>query len=458
MNRRLLILLLAAAFVLHMPAPATSAQSPAGEIIRLVNELRAARGLPPFSPDGALMAAAQSHAEWMAANMSYTHTGAGGSTPQQRATAAGYRGYVAENIVGGTNLSPGQGVVWWENSAIHYATMTSTRHIHVGAGFASAGGQNMYVLLVGVPSDYVPAPGSSPVRQAPAPPVVVPVTRAAPREDGSIVHVVQIGQTAWDIAAVYGVDLATLLRLNNLPDDPILLPGDEILVQPAEGATPLPPGPLTHKVQPGQSAWAIAARYRITLDELLYLNNLGPNPVLQPGDTLIIRLAPGQTPPPTWTPTTPPTTYTVRSGDTLWSIAARYGLTLDDLLALNGLSMDSVILPGEELRIRPEAPSAPSSTPAPTDTPTPASGITVAAGLTTTPSPTATLPPSPAPATITPRPTLALPTPTPVTVAPGGRPGNTLIGVAVIGLGLLLLAGMAAIELYERHGKRGGSR
>jgi len=457
MNRRLLtLLLLAAALALHVPAAPTSAQSPADQIISLVNALRAARGLPPYSPNAALMAAAQSHANWMAANGSYTHTGEGGSTPQQRATAAGYQGYVAENIVGGTNLSPGQGVVWWENSAIHYATMTSTRHIHVGAGFASAGGQNMYVLVVGVPSDYAPAPGSPPVRQAPAPPVAVPVTRSAPREDGSIVHEVQIGQTAWDIAAVYGVDLATLLRINGLPDDPILLPGDEIIVQPAAGATPLPPQPLTHKVQAGQSAWAIAARYGLTLDELLYLNGLGPDPVIQPGDTLIIRLAEGQEPPPTWTPTTPPTTHTVRSGDTLWSIAARYGLSLDDLLALNGLSMESVIMPGQELRIRAEAPPAPSPTPAPTDTPPPTAGIAVAAGETaTTPAATPavaspTPAPSPAPPTLTPRPTLALPTPTPIAVAPGGRISNILVGAVVIGLGLLLLGGMAAVELYER--------
>lgn len=473
MKTRVLRLTLIAALLLPLwlanplqPAPSVSAQS-AAEIISLVNDLRASLGLPGFSLNGALMVAAQSHAEWMAANMAYTHTGANGTRPQQRASAAGYAGYVSENIVGGTNMSPRQGVVWWENSAIHYQTMTSTRHIHVGAGYATANGQNMYVLVIGVPSDYAPAPGTSAAAelQAEAPVIVIPVTKAEPREDGAIVHQVQMGQTAWDVAAVYDVELRTLLRLNNLPDDPILFPGDELYVRPPDGATLPPADPLTHTVQEGQSAWSIAARYNLSLGELLDLNGLPQGALLQPGEQIIIRLAAGQSPPPTRTPTPLPTTHRVQEGDSLWSIAIRYDLAIDDLLGLNGLTMESVIVPGDELVIRQVTPTIP-----PTLTPpaTPTFAAIVAAAPTATPTPTpitGELGPAvtvvseatPIPrATATLLPTLPLPTENPAPPpASTGRMRNIVIGAAVIGLGLLALAGMAAVELYDRLNKRG---
>ncbi len=340
MRTRLAILLLVLPAVLlggllHSTIPARAQSS--GEVISLVNEFRAARGLAALGVDGALMAAAQGHADWMAANGTFGHTGAGGSSPQQRATAAGYPGYVAENFVVGTNLSPRQGLIWWENSPIHYATLVSTRYAHVGVGYARYGSQNIYVLVAGSPTGYTPPAGGQAARQAPPPIVVIPVTRAEPREDGALVHVVQMGQTAWDIAAVYEVDLAELLRLNALADDPILFPGDEVYVHLPEGVSIPPPEPLSHTVQEGQSAWSIAARYGLTLDELLDLNGLAQEYVLQPGDVIVIRLAPGQSPPPTRTPIPAPTTHTVQAGESLWSIAARYGLTLDDLLAMNGL-------------------------------------------------------------------------------------------------------------------------
>ncbi len=262
MTRRLLLIVLFLVVPLAPglgPAPTAAQSSPAYEIIRLVNDLRASLGLPPYQINGALMAAAQGHADWMAANRSYTHAGAGGSRPQDRAAAAGYQGYVAENIVGGTHMSPQQGLVWWQNSSIHYRTMTSTRHTEVGAGDAPSGDQNMYVLVVGQPAGYVPpsGPTAGGADQANTdddrePVVVIPVEVSQPREDGSIVHVVQSGQTIWDIAAVYGVDMADLLRRNHLPaNDPIILPGEAIVVRPPDNATALPAGPLTHTVRSG---------------------------------------------------------------------------------------------------------------------------------------------------------------------------------------------------------------
>ena len=74
---------------------------PASEILQLINQFRASQGLPPFEYNGVLASAAQGHANWMAANVAISHTGAGGSSPQTRAATVGFSGYVVENIVGG---------------------------------------------------------------------------------------------------------------------------------------------------------------------------------------------------------------------------------------------------------------------------------------------------------------------------------------------------------------------
>lgn len=454
---RFLSTLLAACLVIGLLAPAArpaAAQDPASQVIALVNQLRASLGLYALTPNWALTAAAQGHANWMAANGSFSHTGEGGSSPQDRANAAGYQGWVAENIVGGTNLSPQQGIIWWQNSPIHYAGMTSSRYIEVGAGYARSGDQNMYVMVFGVPSDR-PVGGSQSsgggnAQQAPAPVIRTPVEVAAPREDGSIVHVIQIGQTAWDVAAAYNVPLADILRFNNLSDDPIILPGDEIVVRFSDQPTPGPAEPQYHTVEAGETAWTIAAKYHIDLGVLLAMNGFDQRPILHEGDQVIIALPEGMPIPPTAPPPTPPSTHIVQEGQTAWAIALRYGLSLDDLLAMNGLTDASVLLVGTELTIRwPDPTAAP--TPEPSLTP---AATEIALQPTASPSPTATEPPLPTP---TPSPS---PTPTATPAVPAlldlvqTSDPLTLLGVGIVGLGLLGLGVFVGAEVRERRRRR----
>ncbi len=378
-----------------LPAPAAAQSGPAYEVIRLVNDLRASLGLPAYQIDSALMAAAQSHAEWMAIGNRWSHTGAGGSSPQDRATAAGYRGSVRENVASGTHYMPSEVVYHWGQSPGHYPTMASPQYVHIGVGYTYNGEYHIYVLLAGYPSNAAPARPANPPVDAPA---AVPVEVSAPREDGAIVHVVQEGQTAWTIAAAYGVDLAVLLALNGLPDDPLIHPGDEIMIRPSGSATPPPPGPATHVVHSGETAWTIAAIYGVDLDALLALNHLGPDPLLHPGDELLI---PAPTPPPTDAAPPAPTETLPPAVRAAEATPSPYPLVASEATA--------------------------------TDTPV----------LTATPSPTA--PPAP---------TLTA-TPPPVAETATGSSTRTIIGAIVIAVGLTVFAAMAVIELYERFVRRG---
>jgi LysM repeat protein len=354
--------------------PASAQADVPAQLLQLVNQVRAEHGLPPFQVNASLAVAAQNQANFNAANAGYGHSGAGGSSPQDRATAAGFTGYVVENVVGGSDLSPQQGVTWWVNSPVHFNTLISTRYPEAGTGYAVKGRQRHYTLVVGRRSDAPPAQaGNAQLAEPPA--IVVPITLSAPRPDGSIVHTVQAGQTLWAIAARYEVRLSDLFLFNNLDEDAFIQPGDELMVRLAEGQAPppTPTPPLHHVVRTGETLWTIAARYRLSLADLLWLNGVSEETILRPGDELTVRLAEGQSPPPT---PTPQLKYAVIEGDSLWSIAARYGLSLDGLLALNDLQAGALLRPGQELWIRPQ-PSPTPTTPLPAAA-TPAGSLPVA--------------------------------------------------------------------------------
>ena len=84
-------------------------------------------------------------------------------------------------------------------------------------------------------------------------------------------------------------------------------------------------------VKKGDSLWSIARANGLTVDELKSLNNLSSN-VLHVGDTLLISSADSTG------DAGNDTYYVVKNGDTLWSIARKYNLSVNELKALNNLS------------------------------------------------------------------------------------------------------------------------
>ena len=75
-------------------------------------------------------------------------------------------------------------------------------------------------------------PGATTMPQ-PTKETVIPIQVAAPNPDGSVVHVVQEGQTLWNIAAAYQVNLQEILALNGLSDGALIYPGQKLLIKPA---------------------------------------------------------------------------------------------------------------------------------------------------------------------------------------------------------------------------------
>lgn len=96
-------------------------------------------------------------------------------------------------------------------------------------------------------------------------------------------------------------------------------------------------GIITYVVQDGDSMDSIAAKYGVTTDQIRWSNNLKTADVA-PGNTLLIPSVPG-------------IVYTVKGGDSLESIAAKYGSTVAEITALNDLEV-SGISEGAQIVIR----------------------------------------------------------------------------------------------------------
>jgi LysM repeat protein len=229
-------------------APPSNDGSRSAQLIAEVNALRAANGLPAYVTDPILMSVAAKQNDWRVSTGATTHTGPDGSSPKQRAAAAGYgRGatfFLSENIADGTDLTPAQAVQWWTGDAPHLNTMLGPNYVNVGAAAGESGGIWRYTLMAGYVAGGSYQPGQAPSPQ-PQPTQVAraaPVLKATELPDGSVVHTVGPGQTLWTIAAVYGVDLETLMSLNGLSSGSLLHEGDKIIVQPSwtPAASPSP--------------------------------------------------------------------------------------------------------------------------------------------------------------------------------------------------------------------------
>jgi len=100
--------------------------------------------------------------------------------------------------------------------------------------------------------------------------------------------------------------------------------------------TPL--GTIRYTVQPGDTLYRIASRYNTTIRNIQAFNNIPDPDRIYAGQRLVI-------------PESPPEAiiYTVKSGDTVYAIARRYGTSVDNIVRFNYLANPDLIYPGQRL-------------------------------------------------------------------------------------------------------------
>lgn len=215
---------------------------------------------------------------------------------------------------------------------------------------------NPNVLVIGQ-QICIPRPGVPP---APPPePEPLPLPPACP--EGRL-HTVAPGETLFSIANRYGQSLSRVIAANPQLTDPNALAVGQVICIPIPGAgipdvPPEPPacrGGTIVTVAAGETMSAIALRYGIGLQQLIAANPqvIDPN-ILLAGQKLCVPVAPPAPPGPPAPPACPGgTIYTVAPGDTMFAIARRFNVTVDQLVRANPQVVNpNLVVPGQRLCI-----------------------------------------------------------------------------------------------------------
>lgn len=216
-------------------------------------------------------------------------------------------------------------------------------------------------------------------------------------------HTVQQGESLWEVSQKYGVKLDKILKMNRMKTDDelkagrvlwmkktrpkdtpieykeakkinktkpkrklqnpeVVLPAsgnsqkeieevpevvEEVIVEEKTPAIVEKKTKKAHTVQPGEGLWSISKKYDLTVDNLKEWNGMDNSSSLHPGQEL--QLSPTSSS--KKKEDTKAKTYTVTSGDSLWGVARKFDLTIDELKSLNNKQSNELSV-GEVLKVR----------------------------------------------------------------------------------------------------------
>ncbi len=166
--------------------------------------------------------------------------------------------------------------------------------------------------------------------------------------DAARTYIVRPGDTLWGIAQRFGLSPYTLARANGISPRSFVYVGQRLVIPSATGTSQAG----WYVVKPGDTLSGIAWRYGVSLSALARANGLTTRSFVYVGQRLRI---PGRGPASS-SPTSPPNAgtsrvYIVRRGDTLSTIAARFGVSLSALIRANSIRNPSLIYVGQRLVI-----------------------------------------------------------------------------------------------------------
>ncbi|WP_237686791.1 lytic transglycosylase [Arthrobacter sunyaminii] len=159
-------------------------------------------------------------------------------------------------------------------------------------------------------------------------------------------HRIEAGDTVSSIAARYGLSLDEVLRVNNLQSSSLIFAGEELRLPGAGTAAAPAAAASVYTVQAGDTLSAIAADHGVSLDSVLAANGLTMTSIIRPGQEISLSTGTATSAAPA-AAAAPAATHNVEAGDTLTGIAARYNMGLTDLMAANGMDDSTVLFPGD---------------------------------------------------------------------------------------------------------------
>jgi membrane-bound lytic murein transglycosylase D len=181
-------------------------------------------------------------------------------------------------------------------------------------------------------------------------------------------HIVRKGDTLSGIARRYRVDIEPILEINRLKRKSLLSVGMSLLIPvPKDGKSIVMPErgldgksqnsrvyEITYTIKKGDTLWSIANEMGVNMGALSRWNNLDPEKKLLPGDKLKIRIhsAPEPVGEPMKKGEQKEIRYVVKEGDTLWGIAKKFNVTIEQIKGWNSLSGRDRIYPLDQLKLK----------------------------------------------------------------------------------------------------------
>ena len=213
---------------------------------------------------------------------------------------------------------------------------------NVGGGAPEAAAPPAVTLPAETPPPAPPAP------TLPPPPDTSGDTAVTlPIDECNVIHIVQPGQNLYQVGLVYNISWVWIAQANGLADPNQIVVGQELVIPLCGVGNPPPaqppPSGNTYVVQPGDNLFRIGLRYGVSWVQIAEANGItNPNQIYA-GQVLKIPVTqPGPQ---------PNFSHVVQPGETVYSIAAKYGVPWEAVAAANNISAPYTVYAGQTLII-----------------------------------------------------------------------------------------------------------
>lgn len=165
----------------------------------------------------------------------------------------------------------------------------------------------------------------------------------------SINYTIKRGDTLSSIANRYGTTVQEIVNINNIQNPNLIYPGQVIRIltnSTVHGNEDRGTGDIIYTVRRGNTLSQIANAYGVSVQHIVELNNISNPNLIYPGQKLRITESNKEELNPLGG-----ITYTVKRGDTLYRIARYYRVSINQLVRLNNIQNPNLIYPDQVLKI-----------------------------------------------------------------------------------------------------------
>ena len=163
-------------------------------------------------------------------------------------------------------------------------------------------------------------------------------------DKNNTIYIVQRGDSLYSIAKRFNTTVQNIVNNNGISNPNLIYPGQSLII--AKSTANIQTKYMSYRIKRGDTLWGIANKYNTTVNELAYINGIRNvnriyiNQVIRiPVNISIGEYDCGHS------------IYTVRKGDTLSTIANRFGKNINEIAELNGIKNVNYIYVGQKLRI-----------------------------------------------------------------------------------------------------------